>query len=211
MFDALKKLFESNNTNRAIALKHQLQNVKMTKADTVATFFMKISEIRDQLGAIGEIISDRELVMLTLNGLPSHWEPFIQSISGRSKLPKFDRLWADCTQEETRLAARGAQSSHHDESHALASHARKGKGRGRGSDRSFKERKPRPAPEHKKKDLSKIQCFKCEKFGHYARQCPLWKNKKKHASTVDVDREPPQKKSRKASKDDEEFFFISTL
>jgi hypothetical protein len=27
----------------------------------------------------------------------------------------------------------------------------------------------------------------------------------------DVDREPPQKKSRKASKDDEEFFFISAL
>jgi hypothetical protein len=32
MFDALKKLFESKNTNRAIALKDQLQNIKMTKA-----------------------------------------------------------------------------------------------------------------------------------------------------------------------------------
>ena len=82
MFDALKKLFESKNTNIVVALKHQLQNIKMTKADTVANFFMKIAEIRDQLGAIGEIVSDRELVMRTLNGLPSHWEPFIQSISG---------------------------------------------------------------------------------------------------------------------------------
>jgi hypothetical protein len=211
MFDALKKLFESNNTNRAIALRHQLQNIKMTKADTVATFFMKISEIRDQLGAIGEIISDRELVMLTLNGLPNYWEPFIQSISGRSKLPKFDRLWADCTQEETRLAARGVQSSHHDESQALASHARRGRGRGRGSGRSFKGGKSGTTPEQKKKDLSKIQCFKCEKFGHYARHCPLWKKGKQHASTVDVDKEPPQKKSRNANKDGEEFFFISTL
>jgi hypothetical protein len=25
------------------------------------------------------------------------------------------------------------------------------------------------------------------KFGHYARHCPLWKNSKQHASTVDVD------------------------
>jgi hypothetical protein len=57
MFDALKKLFESKNTNKVIALKHQLQNIKMNKADTVATFFMKIAEIRDLLGAIGEIIS----------------------------------------------------------------------------------------------------------------------------------------------------------
>jgi hypothetical protein len=77
MFDALNNFFDSNNINRAISLKHQLQNVKMTKENTVATFFMKIYEIKYQLGAIGEIISDRELVMLTLNGLPSHWEPFI--------------------------------------------------------------------------------------------------------------------------------------
>jgi hypothetical protein len=81
IFDALKKFFESKNTNKSISLKHELQNIKMTKADTIATF-MKIAEIRDQLGTIGEIISNRELVMLTLNGIPSHWEPFIQSING---------------------------------------------------------------------------------------------------------------------------------
>jgi hypothetical protein len=45
MSDALKKMFESNNTNKALTLKHQLQNIKMTKADTIATFFMKRSEI----------------------------------------------------------------------------------------------------------------------------------------------------------------------
>jgi hypothetical protein len=55
----------------------------MTKDDIVATFFMKISEIRDQLGAIGETISNIELVLTTLNALPRHWEPFLQSISGR--------------------------------------------------------------------------------------------------------------------------------
>jgi hypothetical protein len=47
MFDSLNNFFERNNTSRAIALKHQLQNVKMAKSDTIATFFMKISEIRD--------------------------------------------------------------------------------------------------------------------------------------------------------------------
>jgi hypothetical protein len=100
MYDALKKMFERNNTNRALTMKHQLQNLKMMKDDTIDAFFMKISEIRDQLGAIGEIITDRELVIITINALPSHWEPFIQSISGREDLPQFDRLWADCTQED---------------------------------------------------------------------------------------------------------------
>jgi hypothetical protein len=73
MYEALKNMFESNNTLRALTLKGPLQNIKMTKGDTIAIFFMKMSEIRDQLGAIGEIISDRELVLTTLNNLPKHW------------------------------------------------------------------------------------------------------------------------------------------
>jgi hypothetical protein len=97
MCDALKKMFESNNTHIALTLKLQLQNLKMTKDDTIATFFMKISEIKDQLGAIGETITERDIVMITLNALPSHWEPFIQSIIGRLYLPQFDCLWEDCT------------------------------------------------------------------------------------------------------------------
>jgi hypothetical protein len=76
MYDVLKKMFERNNTKKTLTLKHQLQNIKMMKDDTTATFFMKISEIKDQLGVIGETITNRELVMITLNALPSRWEPF---------------------------------------------------------------------------------------------------------------------------------------
>jgi hypothetical protein len=42
MYEALKDMFESDNTLRALTLKGQLQSTKMTKGDTVATFFMKI-------------------------------------------------------------------------------------------------------------------------------------------------------------------------
>jgi hypothetical protein len=52
MNEALKNMLESNNTLRALALKSQLKNIKMTKADTVVTFFMKISRIKYQLGSI---------------------------------------------------------------------------------------------------------------------------------------------------------------
>jgi hypothetical protein len=47
MYEALKKMFESDNTLRALTLKGQLQSIKMKKGDTVATFFMKMSDIRD--------------------------------------------------------------------------------------------------------------------------------------------------------------------
>jgi hypothetical protein len=209
MYDALKKMFESNNTNKALALKHQLQNIKMTKNDTVATFFMKISEIKDQLGAIGETITDRELVMITLNALPSHWESFIQSINGRADLPQFDRLWVDCTQGETRLIARGVQDSHHDDNQALASHAKKGRRKRRSFSKAFNDKKTSAAPGHEqRKDISKIQCFRCDKYGHIARNCPTMKKGRQHASTAYVDSEPPK---RDEGIKDEAFFFISAL
>jgi hypothetical protein len=43
IYEALKNMFESNNTLRALTLKGQLQNIKMKKDDTVAIIFMKMS------------------------------------------------------------------------------------------------------------------------------------------------------------------------
>jgi hypothetical protein len=141
MYDALKNTFESNNTLRALTLKNQLQHIKMTKVDTVATFFMNILEIRDQLGAIGETISEKELVLTTHNALPRHWEPFLQIISGRADLLGFDHLWTDCTQEETRLIARGVKDSLHDDNHSFSFHTKKGRRNRRSINKEFKDKK----------------------------------------------------------------------
>jgi hypothetical protein len=166
MYEALKNMFESDNTLRALTLKGQLQNIKMTKGDTIVAFFMKMSEIRDQLGSIGEIISDRELVLTTLNNLPKHWEQFLQSMSGRENIPTFDRLWTnwtDCNQEEIRLGARGVKHSPHDDNHVLALHTKKGGRFKRNFRQTFKDEKTSSASSHdQRRDMSKIQCFRCD-------------------------------------------------
>ena len=41
-----------------------------------------------------------------LNGLPRSWDSFVQGIYARKKLVKFSILWEECSQEETRIAAR---------------------------------------------------------------------------------------------------------
>ena len=96
MFRALRNIFEDNNINCSLALRNQLSNLKMAMPESVASYFMRISELRDQLSTIGDPLDDRELVMNTLNGLPPSWEPFNQSLSGQPKLPKFDHTWAVC-------------------------------------------------------------------------------------------------------------------
>ena len=93
----------------------------MNRSESVASYFMRIANLRDQLGDIGEIVQDREISTYILRGLPDSWESFIQSVSGHSKMPKYDRLWADCSEEEARLAAKHGNA--YDENQVLTAHS----------------------------------------------------------------------------------------
>jgi len=106
MFDALARLYERRNTSRKLTLRNQLRISKMGKSDTIASYFMKMPQIKDQLAAINEHIEDSELVTITLNGFPPAWDAFVQGICARRKLPKFVKLWADSAQEEARLLSK---------------------------------------------------------------------------------------------------------
>ena len=47
MFDHLVRLFESNNTNRKLALRNKLREVGMYDSDSVNSYLMKVSELQD--------------------------------------------------------------------------------------------------------------------------------------------------------------------
>jgi hypothetical protein len=97
MFYSLTRLHESNNTSRKLTQRHQLKNVMLKKSDTISTYFMKISQIKDELEPIGDLVDDAYLVTKIINGFPSSWDDFIQIICARRKFPKFDKLWTKCT------------------------------------------------------------------------------------------------------------------
>jgi hypothetical protein len=58
--------------------------------------------VRDELGAIGEVIPSTELVRTALNGVAKPWAVFVEGIVARENVPSWDRLWDDFVQEETR-------------------------------------------------------------------------------------------------------------
>ena len=78
----------------------------MSKGESMISYFMKITDLKDHLAAIGESVSDKDLVIIAMNGLPRSCKSFLQSVSGRSELPRFDHLRGDCAQQECRLEAR---------------------------------------------------------------------------------------------------------
>ena len=52
----------------------------MFRDESVVSYFIEISELKDQLKAIGDTVEDKDLVMFSMNGLPHSWESFIQSV-----------------------------------------------------------------------------------------------------------------------------------
>ena len=84
---------------------------------------------------------------------------------------KFDVVWEDCIQEETRVINREALLKGDDQ--ALATHTKRRRGQSNFKRRNFKESQPprkiqkvRENPPNR--DYSCFQCFNCDKIGHIA-------------------------------------------
>ncbi len=160
MWSSLCTLYQSKNQNRKMVLREKLRNTKMMEADSVTAYLTKITQVRDELSAAGEKVEEEELVRHALNGFSAKWHTFVKGVVARDKLPDWTRLWDDFVQEESREGILQSPPGGDDENVALVA-AAKGK---------------------KKKDLSKVRCFACNTFGHYASQCPNTEKRKKKAS-----------------------------
>ena len=84
---------------------------------------------------------------------------------------KFDMVWEDCIQEETRVENREDLLKEDDQ--ALATHTKRRRGQS-----NFKESQPprriqRVRQNPPSRDYSGFQCFHCDKIGNIARNCPM--------------------------------------
>jgi hypothetical protein len=196
MYEALNRLYESKDISHNLSLRNQLRNMKMENSESVTSYLMRFSQIRDQLAAIGDVISDKDIVTPSLNGFPTFWIPFVQGVCARSKLPKFDKLWVDCTHKESRLADQHKRLIV-DEEESLTSQKNK-----RSSFRKNNKEANSLRLLDKKKDVSNIRCYNCQKLGHFSYGCPQGKGKIKYqAHVVEEEESPPSNKSLEEIKD----------
>ena len=103
MYDKLVNMFKANNANQVLFFKNQLKSLKKGKDESVQSYFLKMTEIRNNLLAIGETIADREMVLTALGGLSSEWHVFNTTILNNNVIPYFDEVLSRCVQEETRM------------------------------------------------------------------------------------------------------------
>jgi hypothetical protein len=193
MYDALTNLFSVRNIGQVMSLKNELRDMKMNDDDDITSYFVRISQLRDQLQTIEEIISKKELVNIVLNGLPKTWDAFAASMNTRKEYPTFEELWT-CAQEESRISAKEKPQKKYDDQAFTTRFKNFGNKRKFGS-----RRKP-----NQEKDISEIQRFNCRKYGHYKNHCPkLKKRKGTHGASVAEEKEP----TKKTKQDKTNFFF----
>lgn len=76
MYDKLVSMFRASNANQMLFFKSQLKNIKKGKEESIQSYFMRLTEIMNNILAIGEEIADREMVLIVLGGLPRDWYVF---------------------------------------------------------------------------------------------------------------------------------------
>ena len=95
MWEALMKLYQSDNHNRKMVLRDKLKATKMSKKDAIASYLTQITQVLNELAAIVETVDDHELVKIALNGFTKSWDVFVVGIVARENLPKWDCMLDD--------------------------------------------------------------------------------------------------------------------
>lgn len=133
---------------------------------------------------LGETIIDSEITSCVLNALPPKWSSFETRIYSKKDTTPFNELWAQCILEESRIKAKDDIESNERSQAFIA--------------RTKKLRKVNFGKSKKKTDMSKIQCFGCNEYGHFKRDClnnkVSNKRKERNEAHTTKEKEEPDKK-----------------
>ena len=90
-------------------------------------YLTRISQVRDELAAVGMVVLGFELAWTTLNGVSKPWDVFVEAIVAMENLSTWDMICDDFVQEETqRGLVQGSASTSREDDENVAS-TRKGK------------------------------------------------------------------------------------
>lgn len=131
-------MFKVNNANQILFLKNKLKDIKMDRGESMQPYFMRITEIKNDLLSIREIIGDRELTLIAIGGLIRDWDVFDTTILNNDRISRFEELLARCTQEEIRMMERDKPSNRNNPTAFSARSKRKNNAGPRNQGQGFK-------------------------------------------------------------------------
>ena len=95
MWESLINLYQISKKNMNMVLREKLRSTKMAKGESITSYLTRVSQVRDELVAIEEVVDSVELIQVALNGFLKYWESFVCGIVFRENMPSWERLWDD--------------------------------------------------------------------------------------------------------------------
>ncbi|CAM8944369.1 unnamed protein product [Rhodiola kirilowii] len=171
----------------------EFDRIKMKETDTIDVFVGKLSEISSKSASLGESIEEPKLVKKFLKSLPRN--KYIHIVASLEQVLDLNRTSFEdivgrlkayeervCEEEEEQTedqeklmyANSDTQGSYHGRNGGNRGRGRGGRSnyRGRGRGRYGYGNGSQSSGQDKEKDVSQVICYRCDKYGHYASNCP---------------------------------------
>ena len=87
MWESLSNLYQSSNQNRKMVLREKLRSTRMARGESMTAYLTRVSQVRDELAAVGETVDSAEVIRVALNGFSKSWETFVRGIVARENMP----------------------------------------------------------------------------------------------------------------------------
>lgn len=86
MWKTFTDLYQNSSDKRKLELKEKLRKIKMEKGKTIPKCLTKFTQCHDELGSVGIMVFDDDMVSIDILGLPNSWHSYRVFVNGREKL-----------------------------------------------------------------------------------------------------------------------------
>ncbi|KAK2420730.1 hypothetical protein QL285_031434 [Trifolium repens] len=191
-WDTLKKIYGGDEKLKGIklqALRRQYEMLQMSEQETISEYLARMLALTNLMKSCGEAMTDRSKIEKILRTLTEKFDHIVVAIEESKDLAtmKIEELQASLEAHELRVKQRSSnkaleqalQAKTHNKGYKGKDKWKKKKEDSEDSTKnsknqdadSMKERSQNKKSK-KKVNMKEVQCYCCNKFGHYARNCP---------------------------------------
>ncbi|GAU42392.1 hypothetical protein TSUD_296900 [Trifolium subterraneum] len=171
------------------ALKRQFELLEMKNDEAVAEYFTRVETLTNQMKNCGSTLSEEEMVEKVLRTLTHKFDHIVVTIEQTRDLSEIKIEDLQNTLEAHKLKHGERNHGKEDEQALFVKFKKyqdekkkwqnkKGSKKGKESVEEKLESSKKEGGQKTKKDKSTIQCYNCNKYGHYASECKAPKKKK---------------------------------